>query len=51
MVLLKAMLERGPADWYKPITASEVAPFFHAYLTSEEYRKRIDFSGKSHKQM
>jgi superfamily II DNA or RNA helicase/HKD family nuclease len=51
MVLLKAMLERGPDDWYKPITASEVAPFFHKYLTSEKYRKRIDFSGKSHKQM
>jgi superfamily II DNA or RNA helicase len=51
MVLLKAMLERGSAEWYKPITAAEVAPFFHSYLTSEEYRKRIDFSGKSHKKM
>lgn len=51
MVLLKAMLERGPSDWYKPVTSIEVAPYFHSYLTSEEYRKRIDFSGKSHKQM
>ncbi|MGM0840258.1 MAG: DEAD/DEAH box helicase family protein [Bacillota bacterium] len=51
MVLLKAMLERGPSDWYKPVTPIEVAPYFHSYLTSEEYRKRIDFSGKSHKKM
>ncbi|WP_430481787.1 DEAD/DEAH box helicase family protein [Rossellomorea marisflavi] len=51
MVLLKAMLERGPANWFASITANEVAPFFHWYLTSEEYRKRIDFSGKSHKGM
>ncbi|BCB04081.1 DEAD/DEAH box helicase family protein [Bacillus sp. KH172YL63] len=51
MVLLKAMLERGPSDWYMAVTPIEVAPYFHSYLTSEEYRKRIDFSGKSHKQM
>jgi superfamily II DNA or RNA helicase/HKD family nuclease len=51
MVLLKAMLERGPSDWYKPVKPVEVVPYFHFYLTSEEYRKRIDFSGKSHKQM
>lgn len=51
MVLLKAMLEKGPSEWYKPVTAIEVAPFFHFYLTSEEYRKQIDFSGKSHIQM
>ncbi|MCA1318386.1 DEAD/DEAH box helicase family protein [Bacillus tianshenii] len=51
MVLLKAMLEKGPSEWYKPVTAVEVAPYFHAYLTSEEYRKLIDFSGKSHQQM
>jgi hypothetical protein len=44
-------VERGPADWYKPITATEVTPFFYSYLTSEEYRNHIDFSGKSHKQM
>ncbi|AZB41785.1 DNA helicase [Bacillus sp. FJAT-42376] len=44
MIVLLAMLERGIDDWYKPITALEVAPFFHTYLTSKEYRKRIDFS-------
>ena len=46
MVLLLAMLERGPSGWYKPITAREAAPFFHRYLTEKEYRKRIDFSDK-----
>lgn len=51
MVLLKAMLEKGPSQWYEPVTAVEVAPYFHFYLTSEEYRKQIDFSGKSHQQM
>lgn len=46
MVLLLAMLERGEQDWHKPITAREVAPFFHHYLMEKEYRKRIDFSDK-----
>jgi len=44
MVLLLAMLRRGKEHWYKPITPVEVAPFFHHYLTSKEYRKRKDFS-------
>ncbi|MGD7022214.1 DEAD/DEAH box helicase family protein [Rossellomorea vietnamensis] len=47
MVLLSAMLERGQEHWYDPITPEEAAPYFHHYLTSEEYRKRIDFSEKS----
>ncbi|WP_338067969.1 DEAD/DEAH box helicase [Bacillus salacetis] len=47
MVLLSAMLERGPDHWYDPITPEKAAPYFHHYLTSEEYRKRIDFSDKS----
>lgn len=46
MVLLLAMLERGTASWHAPITAQEVAPFFHRYLTEKEYRRRIDFSDK-----
>jgi superfamily II DNA or RNA helicase/HKD family nuclease len=47
MVVLKAMLDKGSRRWYEPITPEEVAPFFHHYVTSEEYRKRIDFSDKS----
>ncbi|MTH54894.1 DNA helicase [Bacillus mangrovi] len=50
MIVLAAMLERGPDNWYKPVTAREIAPFFHRYLTSQDYRKRIDFSdGQSKK--
>jgi hypothetical protein len=44
MVVLLYMLERGSLDWIKPITAVDVTPFFHQYLTEKEYRKRIDFS-------
>ncbi|TYS18490.1 DNA helicase [Rossellomorea vietnamensis] len=47
MVLLSAMLERGPEHWFDPISPEEAATYFHDYLTSEEYRKRIDFSDKS----
>jgi superfamily II DNA or RNA helicase/HKD family nuclease len=47
MVLLLAMLNRGINEWFKPITAKEVAPFFHHYLTETKYRKTIDFSDKS----
>ncbi|MBD8068803.1 DEAD/DEAH box helicase family protein [Bacillus sp. PS06] len=51
MVVLLAMLTRGPADWYNPITPEEVAPFFHQYLTEKEFRKRIDFSDKETKSL
>ncbi|EPZ38352.1 HKD family nuclease fused to DNA/RNA helicase of superfamily II [Anoxybacillus ayderensis] len=44
MVVLQAMLNRGPSHWHLPIMPNEVAPFFHQYLTEKEYRKRIDFS-------
>jgi superfamily II DNA or RNA helicase/HKD family nuclease len=44
MVVLQAMLNRGPSRWHLPITPEEAAPFFHRYLTEKEYRKRIDFS-------
>ncbi|MCL9968968.1 DEAD/DEAH box helicase family protein [Anoxybacillus kestanbolensis] len=44
MVVLQAMLNRGPSHWHLPITPTEAAPFFHQYLTEKEYRKRIDFS-------
>ncbi|MDW0114360.1 hypothetical protein QT711_14275 [Sporosarcina saromensis] len=46
MVLLKYMLSRGPADWYKPVTAKEAAPFFHAYLIEKPYRRDADLSDK-----
>lgn len=51
MVLLLSMLERGPNEWMKPITAQEAAPFFHQFLTRKEYRKRIDFSDKTTKSL
>ncbi|MCZ0757110.1 DEAD/DEAH box helicase family protein, partial [Anoxybacillus sp. J5B_2022] len=44
MVVLQAMLNRGPSRWHLPITPNEVAPFFHQYFMEKEYRKRIDFS-------
>ncbi|MCM3764487.1 DEAD/DEAH box helicase family protein [Neobacillus niacini] len=46
MVVLLAMLQRGPSNWYNPISSVEVAPFFHQYLMEKEHRKRIDFSDK-----
>ena len=47
MVVLLAMLERGPSHWFDPTTPYEAAPFFHHYLMEKEHRKRIDFSDKS----
>jgi len=44
MTVLLYMLERGIAEWMKPVTSSEVAPFFHYFYMEKEYRKRIDFS-------
>lgn len=49
MVVLLGMLQRGPSNWYKPITPEEIAPFFFHYLTETNYRKRIDFSDKESK--
>lgn len=51
MVVLLAMLERGFNNWYQPVTAREVAPFFHQYLMEKEYRKRIDFSDQNTKRL
>jgi superfamily II DNA or RNA helicase/HKD family nuclease len=51
MVVLHAMLNRGPSRWHLPITPKEAAPFFHQYLMEKEYRKRIDFSDKKTKQL
>ena len=41
------MLQQAQSNWIKPITATEAASFFHAYLTEKEYRKKIDFSDKT----
>lgn len=51
MVVLQYMLEKGPADWYKPVTPEEVAPYFHQFYMEEEYRKRIDFSSANTKRL
>ncbi|WP_330583167.1 helicase-related protein [Sporosarcina cascadiensis] len=46
VVLLKYMLSRGRAGWYKLVTPSEVAPFFHAYLMEKPYRRDADLTDK-----
>ncbi|WP_042355663.1 DEAD/DEAH box helicase family protein [Bacillus rubiinfantis] len=51
MIVLLAMLERGPQNWFQPISSLEVAPFFHGYLIEKEHRKRIDFSDKAAKKL
>ncbi|MFB5195972.1 DEAD/DEAH box helicase family protein [Neobacillus sp. KR4-4] len=51
MIVLLAMLQRGPSNWNKSITPEEVAPFFHHYLMEKEYRKKLDFSDKSSKRL
>lgn len=44
MVLLKYMLSRGLANWFKAVSPIEVAPFFHLFLMEKEYRFKADFS-------
>ncbi|MFC5648612.1 DEAD/DEAH box helicase family protein [Paenibacillus solisilvae] len=44
MTVLLYMLERSAAEWLRPISPLEVAPFFHHYYIEKEFRKRIDFS-------
>lgn len=51
MVLLKVMLDRGVENWFKPITPKEAAPGFHRYLTEKDFRKKIDFSDKTGKEL
>ncbi len=46
MIVLHYMLKRGVTRWTKPVSPTEVAPFFHRYLTEKEYRRRIDFSDR-----
>lgn len=51
MIVLKAMLARGPHRWPHPMTSEAAAPFFHRYLTEAEYRKQIDFADKSNRSL
>ncbi|MFK2825330.1 DEAD/DEAH box helicase family protein [Bacillus sp. B190/17] len=51
MVVLLYMLSKGQDSWLEPVTPEEAAPFFHSYLTSKEYRKRIDFSDNQGRQL
>lgn len=51
MVVLKVMLDRGVDHWFESITPTEAAPGFHAFLIEKEYRKRIDLSDKTGKQL
>ncbi|UOY94599.1 DEAD/DEAH box helicase family protein [Ectobacillus sp. JY-23] len=51
MVVLSAMLERGPERWFAPTTPEEVAPYFHQYYMSKKYRKDKDFSSTNTKKM
>ncbi|KIL51090.1 DNA helicase [Jeotgalibacillus campisalis] len=50
MVLLLAMMERGESEWFKPITATDAAFFFHDYVTAKRYRL-VDFSDKQGKDL
>ena len=45
MVLLSYMLSRGVNHWFEPVTAETVAPYFVDYLTTKEYRRKIDSIG------
>lgn len=47
MVVLLAMLERGPSQWYEPTTSKDIAPFFHHYFMEKEFRRRLNFSDKT----
>ncbi|QHE51673.1 DEAD/DEAH box helicase family protein [Pontibacillus sp. HMF3514] len=51
MVVLKYMLERGPREWYKPVTPTEVAPYFHRFLMEKPYRKLADFNDKDSRKL
>jgi hypothetical protein len=51
MVVLNAMLKRGPSKWFNPISSQEASPLFHQFLMEKEYRKRIDFSDKGAKKL
>lgn len=51
MVVLEYLLQKGDDQWYKPVTPTEVAPYFHHFYMSKNYRKQIDFSSRNTKQL
>lgn len=51
MVVLEYLLQKGPRDWYEPVTPNEVAPYFHHFYMSKEYRKQADFSNQNTKRL
>lgn len=51
MVVLEYLLQKGENAWYHPVTPNEVAPYFHHFYMSKNYRKQIDFSNKNTKQL
>ncbi|GAB3802237.1 DEAD/DEAH box helicase family protein [Virgibacillus kimchii] len=51
MTVLQYLLDKGPGDWLKPVTPEEVAPYFHEFYMSKNYRKTIDFSNKNTKKL
>lgn len=51
MIVLDYMLSRGVDHWLNPATPEEIAPYFHRYLTSKDYRIQIDLSHKQGKEM
>ena len=46
MVMLLAMLEKGVEEWYKPVTAAEIAPFFYQYYMEKSHRRNIDWNDR-----
>lgn len=51
MVVLEYLLQKGEDLWYQPVTPNEVAPYFHHFYMSKNYRKQIDFSDKNTKEL
>ena len=51
MVVLEYLLQKGSAQWHQSVTPTEVAPYFHHFYMSKNYRKRIDFSSRNTKQL
>lgn len=44
MIVLSYMLSQGQELWLNSVTPEQVAPYFHHFITSKEYRLNIDFS-------
>lgn len=45
-VLLLAMLERGPNEWWKPVSPVEVAPYFYRFMVDNENIRNLTFADK-----